>query len=73
MEPKSAVAGSKNLKYMPITDEIKAVASSRSTGPTNRNVQSKHVPKPICRRQGIERTDIRGGLNMQTDKHNTRK
>lgn len=46
-EPTVAVAGSKNLKYMAITADIKPVAKSSSRGPISRNVQSKHVPTPI--------------------------
>lgn len=46
MDPNVAAAGRTNLKYMPMTPEMRAVAKSSSSGPINRNVQSKHNPTP---------------------------
>ena len=43
-DPNVAAAGRTNLKYMPITPEIRPVAKSSRRGPINRNVQSKHNP-----------------------------
>lgn len=44
MDPNVAAAGRTNLKYMPMTPEIRPVAKSSRRGPINRNVQSKHNP-----------------------------